>query len=71
MEPQQPEDASRSYNALWYSLDLFLPLIDLQAASAWQPKQDRRFARNYMRVHRIFGWILIPVGLAAFTGIIK
>ena len=70
MEPQNPQDASRSYNALWYSLDLFLPFIDLQAASIWIPKQGHRFRRNHMRVHTILGWVLIPIGLAAFTGIV-
>ncbi len=71
MESQKAEDVARKYNALWYSLDLFLPFIDLQAASVWTPKHDRWFARNYMRVHTILGWVLIPIGLAAITGIIR
>jgi acyl carrier protein len=71
MEPQKPEDTSRKYNAAWYSLDLFLPFIDLQAASVWIPRNDRWIARNYMRVHTLLGWILIPIGLAALTGIIE
>jgi hypothetical protein len=32
---------------------------------------DRWFARNYARVHRFLGWVLIPIGLAALTGFIK
>jgi hypothetical protein len=71
MEPQKSEDTSRKYNAAWYSLDLFLPFIDLQAASVWIPRNDRWIARNYMRVHTLLGWILIPIGLAALTGIIE
>ncbi|MFQ5656978.1 MAG: hypothetical protein ACE5G5_05510, partial [Candidatus Methylomirabilales bacterium] len=71
MELENDEAGSFHYNAFWYSLDLFLPFIDLKAASVWIPKQDRRFARHYMRVHTILGWILIPIGLAALTGIIK
>lgn len=59
------------YNPFWYSLDLFAPVIDLQAASNWMPEQNRWFARNYVHVHRIFGWILVPIGIAAWTGILK
>jgi uncharacterized protein YjbI with pentapeptide repeats len=71
MELQKLEAASQNYNPLWYSLDLFLPFIDLQVANVWLPKQRRHFARHYMRVQTILGWILIPIGLAALTGIIK
>jgi len=71
MELQQPEATSQNFNPLRYSLDLFLPFIDLQAANVWLPKQGRYFAQHYMRVHTILVWILIPIGLAALTGIIK
>jgi hypothetical protein len=71
MEPQRGEVASGDYNAFWYSLDLFLPYIDLRTASAWAPKPERRFARHYMRVHTLLGWLVIPIGLLALTGIIK
>jgi len=71
MEPQKAEDAARHYCAFWYSLDLFVPFIDLKAASVWIPKPDCLFAQIWMRLQIIFGWILIPTGLAAWTGIIK
>ncbi len=70
MEPQNPEDTSRKYSAFWYSLDLFIPFVNLRSASVWAPRENRRCARHYMRVHTILGWILIPIGLAALTGII-
>lgn len=59
------------YNAFWYSLGLFIPFVDLGGSRIWQPKKERWFARNYMHVHKIFGWLLIPIALAAFSGIIK
>lgn len=59
------------YNPVWYSLDLFVPLVDLQTAKYWMPKQNRGFARNYIRLHTILGWLLIPIGVAAWTGIIR
>jgi uncharacterized protein YjbI with pentapeptide repeats len=70
MEPQKPEDASRPYCPFWYSLDLFLP-INLQMANVWRPRQDRRFAPHYARLHIILGWVLTTIGLAAVMGIIK
>jgi hypothetical protein len=63
--------SGRRYHATWYSLALFLPIISLEDAKVWTPKPHRGFARFYMRVHMIFGYLLIPIGLAAWTGIIK
>ena len=71
MEPQRPEDTPRVYSRFWYSLGLFLPFVDLQADKVWKPKADQTFLRNYMRVHVLLGWILIPIVLAALTGLIK
>jgi hypothetical protein len=71
MEQQRKDDAPRVWNAFWYSVDLFAPVIDLQSANFWQPKPTTGFPRHYMRIHSIMGWILIPILIAALTGIIK
>ena len=71
MEPTKPEYVDRTYSPFWYSLDVFLPFVDLQAAGVWAPRKDRRFARNYVGVHTLLGWILIPIGLAAVSGLLK
>ena len=71
MEPQKLDDAPRVYNRFWYSLGLFLPFVDLQADRVWKPKPHQTFLRNYVRVHALLGWILIPIVLAALTGLIK
>ena len=71
MELQKPDDARRVYSRFWYSLGLFLPIVDLQADKVWKPKADQTFLRNYVRVHALLGWILIPIVLAALTGLIK
>ena len=65
------ESPAYSYSPFWFSLDLFLPLIDLWDSDVWVPRQDRKWVWLYMRVHRILGWILVPIALAAFSGIIK
>lgn len=70
MEQQKSGEAPRVWNAFWYSLDLFVPMIDLQSANFWMPKKES-LARHYMLLHRIAGWLLIPIVVAALTGIIK
>jgi hypothetical protein len=71
MTPRKPEDESRHYSPFWYSIDLFAPVINLKVADAWEPVRERRFARNYMYLQRILGWILVPIGIAVWTGILK
>ena len=77
MERQKPEEVKesegplRGYSRLWYSLGLFLPFVDLKSDRVWKPKDDQRFLRHYMRVHILLGWILIPILLAAISGLIK
>jgi len=71
MEPQNPDDTPRVYNRFWYSLGLFLPFVDLQSNKVWKPKANQTFLRNYMRVHILLGWILVPLVLAAVTGLLK
>ena len=71
MELQKTEDAGRVYNRVWYSLGLFLPFVDLQMDRLWRPKSSHWLLRNYVRVHILLGWILIPVVIAALTGLIR
>ena len=59
------------YSSLSYSLDLLLPLVDLDSKKYWRPKSDRPLALFYMRVLIISGWVLIPIGLFSLTGLIK
>ncbi|HEY6338872.1 MAG TPA: hypothetical protein VIW68_10285 [Candidatus Sulfotelmatobacter sp.] len=61
---------SAAYSRFWYSLDVLAPAIELGADKAWQPRPDWWFGRNYSYVHRILGWILVPLILAALTGVI-
>jgi hypothetical protein len=59
------------YNALWYSLDLFLPIIKLGESDVWTPRDNRSWANLYKKIHTIIGSLFVPIGLAALTGIIK
>ena len=74
METQRPGDADTyrsTYNPLWYSLAVFLPISGLDDGKIWAPKRDRWKTRIYQRLHTLLGYLLVPIGLAAWTGIIK
>jgi len=71
MVGQKPESVHWPYNAFWYSIDLLTPFIDLQAASVWAPKNEFKHVRTYARIHRMLGWLLIPIGLLAVNGLVK
>jgi hypothetical protein len=70
-ELEKPKEKRRQYNRFWYSLGLFLPVVDLKTSELWGPKPQCRFLRHYVRVHILLGWILVPLVLAALTGLIK
>jgi hypothetical protein len=65
------ESHGRKYNPLWFSLDIFAPVINLEAASVWEPRHDRRFAWIVLRFERILGWLLVPLIIAVLGGIVK
>jgi hypothetical protein len=58
------------YCPIWYSLDLISP-VDLGIATKWRPGPAHPNLRAYAQIHRIAGWILIPLIAAAATGFIK
>ena len=73
-------------NGLVYSLDVFVPLIDLQQAKYWLPNASRgpkllsikEFAlhtggllRLYLWVHITMGWAITMLLVAGLTGLIR
>lgn len=69
-KPDPPGKKKASYSRFWYSLDVLAPAIELGADTAWKPDPNWWLGRNYSYVHRILGWILVPLILAALTGVI-
>jgi hypothetical protein len=65
------EGQELKYNAFWYSLDVFLPLTHLRAADVWVPRPRSTWRWTYLRIHHLLGWILIPLGLAAVSGLVN
>jgi hypothetical protein len=64
-------DDLKGYSPWWYSIALFLPIVDLEDAKKYTPAPERKGCRHYMRVHVILGFLLVPIGLAAWTGLLK
>jgi hypothetical protein len=71
MEWKDPRQPQGKYSRFWYSLDQLAPVIDLEAAKSWGPKQTSGWTQNYALLHRTLGWILLPLIIGAITGIIK
>jgi hypothetical protein len=69
-DPRTPPGAL-PYNSFWFSLDLFLPVLGLWVKEKWEPKPEKKWLWAYACAHKVVGWILVPVGLAAFAGIVK
>ena len=65
------EDSQPPYNPFLYSFALFIPYIELGIADKWDPKPGRTAAWTYKHIHRMLGWILAPIALLSFGGIIK
>ena len=70
MEPQNAEHAGRKYSAFWYSVDVYLPIIKLHDAEIWKPKEEYVLTHVWRRIHTVLGWALIPIALAAWTGML-
>lgn len=66
-----------AFDALAYSIDSFLPVLDLQQETYWVPRQINssgekdNFYRIYYWIHTMLGWLITTIAIAGFTGLIK
>ncbi|MFC3676346.1 hypothetical protein [Ferrovibrio xuzhouensis] len=66
-----------SFNGLIYSIDSFLPVLDLQQEAYWVPRHINHKGqvdysyRIYYWVHTLLGWLITTLAIAGFTGLIK
>lgn len=63
------------FSAIVYSLETFLPLVDLKQGSNWTPAHrdgDWRggFLRRYQWIHILAGWVFTTMFVAGLTGLI-
>ncbi len=63
------------FNAFMYSLDSFLPIVDLHQESFWLPNANRGgwgvFLVWYLRVHIVVGWVLTSLAILGFSGLVR
>lgn len=79
-------DVYPRFNLLIYSLDVFVPLVDLRQASYWLPNANQGkkltnikgwilrtggILRFYMWIHICLGWILSTLLVVGLTGLIR
>ena len=64
-------DAKPNYNPFLFSFALFAPFIELDYGEKWEPRSERRAAWVYKYVLKILGWILTPIALLTFGGILS
>lgn len=84
-KPKQISDDYPEFNPLFYSLDTFIPIMDLHQKSYWLPNANRgceisliifkcklgSLLRYYFWFHIVWGWILTSLWVAGFTGIVR
>jgi uncharacterized protein YjbI with pentapeptide repeats len=77
VQATQPVDLNWT-QALGVSLRLFIPIVEIPSGSRWAPSENQaplfRYANlsfaGYATLHRIAGAILVPLGIAALTGLL-
>jgi hypothetical protein len=52
-----------------YDVALFIPVVSIQAEQAWEP--HTQWFRAYAAVHALAGWLLIPLFLASWSGLVR
>ncbi|WP_448601274.1 hypothetical protein [Thermoflexus hugenholtzii] len=68
-----PPDYPR-FQALAYSLDAFLPIVDLHQESFWLPDAGKPFGalvRLYLWIHIASGWLLSTLFVSGVTGLVR
>jgi hypothetical protein len=63
------------FNAFIYSLETFLPIVDLYQSKHWLPEAGRstsaRYLRIYLWIHTLMGWFFTAMLIAGVTGLVQ
>jgi hypothetical protein len=72
---------TKPFNPFVFSLEAFLPLVDLNQAKYWSPDPDRyrrkfdsgfaQYVRCYLWVHNVAGWFFTSMLVAGITGLAR
>lgn len=68
---KQDEKAVSTFSPLWYSMDLFVPVLSLGIANRWRPKSEHEFLVFYAKLLSLVGLVFISAALGALTGSLK
>ncbi len=68
-EGGQLQEVDPKFNAFVYSIDMFVPLVDLRMEKYWCVCGG--FTRGYMWFHIGFGWILTTLLVVGLTGLVR
>jgi hypothetical protein len=78
MEPKASQEELSNKNLIFdpvaYSLDVFLPIVDLHQESAWMPNaaiKNGIYFQYYMYFHILAGWLFTTLAVAAVTGLVR
>jgi|GEM_PF-1750598 len=71
--PKADAKTVSEFSAIGYSLDSFLPIINLHQEELWVPSGfgGGRWIQYYYWLHICLGWALITLGVAGFTGLVR
>ncbi len=86
-EGQKLTDDYPKFNSLFYSIDLFIPVIDLHMKNYWLPNANKKgkwritdevsipingnVIRGWFWCHIILGWVFITIFIVGLTGLVK
>jgi len=71
MQRLEEESPARVFSPVWYSLDIFVPILSLGVAKNWRPKQEYRLLYFYSKFLSLIGLIFISAMVGALTGTLK
>ena len=71
MQRLDEESPARVFSPVWYSLDIFVPILSLGVAKNWRPKQEYRLLYFYSKFLSLIGLIFISAMVGALTGTLK
>jgi hypothetical protein len=83
IDPKKIEDCPKypKFDPIIYSLDTFLPIIDLHLKGYWLPNANATtsstninwgyWLRVYFIVHTILGWAIVTLAVAGFSGLVR
>lgn len=71
LRAQKPDANEVPFISWWYSTGMFIPVLDGIMSGFWLPKRSYRVGWYYLFVHRLLGWIIVPLGVAALSGLVK